>query len=132
MKKVTTPNGVFGPYQTVEVLPDRYRCDGADLPFTVVGQGTVSDAHPGDFTPIAAPLPVPQTLTMRQAKLVLLDAGLLDYVNAAVSKADEATRIEWEYATEVSRTWPTLVAMATALGLDDFQLDQLFVQGAAL
>lgn len=133
MKKVTTPKGVFGPYATIEVLEDRYRCDGADLPFTVVGEGEVSDAVPSDFpTPAPEQAPVPQTLTIRQAKLILLQNNLLDDVDAAVAQADRATQIEWEYATEVHRTWPTLVAMASALGMTDAQLDQLFVEGAKL
>jgi hypothetical protein len=51
MKKLTTPSGLFGPYAMIEVLEDRYRCDGADLPFTVVGQGTIEDANPEDFPP---------------------------------------------------------------------------------
>lgn len=75
---------------------------------------------------------VPTTLTVRQAKLALLAAGLLDDVDAAVAGADRATQVEWEYATTVERTWPTLVAMATALGMTDTQLDNLFIQGAAL
>lgn len=49
MKKIQFANSLFGPYQSVEVLDDRYRCDGADLPFAVVGQGAVSDAVEGDF-----------------------------------------------------------------------------------
>lgn len=75
---------------------------------------------------------VPQVLTMRQAKLVLLAAGLLDDVDAAVSAADRATQIEWEYATEVQRDWPALKVMADAMGMTDAQLDALFIQGAAL
>lgn len=90
--------------------------------------GTTLTAPPVPDTPAA----VPQTLTIRQAKLVLHHAGLLDDVDAAVAAADRATQIEWEYAQEVSRTWPTLVMMATALGMTDAQLDDLFVQGAAL
>lgn len=43
MKKLTTQKGVFGPYETVEMLTDRYRCDGADLPVTVVGVGEVTE-----------------------------------------------------------------------------------------
>ena len=75
---------------------------------------------------------VPQVITIRQAKLVLLDAGLLDDVDAAVAQADKATQIEWEYATEVRRDWPTLLVMQAALGLTDDQVDQLFIQGSAL
>ena len=54
---------------------------------------------------------VPQVITMRQAKLVLLKAGILDDVDAAVANADRATQIEWEYATEVRRDWPTLAVV---------------------
>ena len=55
MKKLTTPSGVFGPYKNVDVLDDRYRADGADLPFTVVGSGGVvsqwTDPIPADPPP---------------------------------------------------------------------------------
>ncbi len=44
MKALTTPSGNFGPYTTIEVLSDRYHCDDTDLPFSVVGQGTIVDA----------------------------------------------------------------------------------------
>ncbi len=81
--------------------------------------------------PITATI-VPQVITMRQAKLVLLVAGLLDTVNTVVASAGQATQIEWEYAAEVNRTWPTLVALQSALGLSDAELDNLFIAGAAL
>ena len=52
MKKITTASGKFGPYESVEVLEDRYRVDGpSDLPFTVIGQGEISDVEEGDFPP---------------------------------------------------------------------------------
>lgn len=43
-KALTTNSGSFGPYNTIEVLEDRYRCDNTDLPFTVVGQGEIVEA----------------------------------------------------------------------------------------
>jgi hypothetical protein len=50
MKKITTAAGKFGPYESIEVLEDRYRVDGpSDLPFTVIGQGEISDVVDGDF-----------------------------------------------------------------------------------
>ena len=50
MKKIITASGKFGPYKSVEVLEDRYRVDGpSDLPFTVIGQGEISDVVDGDF-----------------------------------------------------------------------------------
>lgn len=89
----------------------------------------IESAH---FPPDPEPVLVPQVITIRQAKLVLLAAGLLDDVDAAVSAADRTTQIEWEYATEVKRDWPTLMAMQASLGLSDSQIDQLFIQGALL
>jgi hypothetical protein len=53
MKKIITAAGKFGPYESVEVLEDRYRVDGpSDLPFTVIGQGEISDVEDGDFPPV--------------------------------------------------------------------------------
>jgi hypothetical protein len=95
-----------------------------------IGSATITVAGDGfQEPPVVAAVPV---LTMRQAKLVLLKHGLLDEVNNAVSLADRATQVEWEYATEVKRDWPTLLTMAAALGLDSFQLDALFAEGATL
>jgi hypothetical protein len=52
MKKITTAVGKFGPYESVEILEDRYQVDGpSDLPFTVIGQGEISDVVDGDFPP---------------------------------------------------------------------------------
>lgn len=80
--------------------------------------------------PDPEPIKVPQVITIRQAKLVLLEAGLLDDVDAAVAKADRVTQIEWEYATEVNRSWPTLTVLAALIGLSSDELDTLFVTGA--
>lgn len=82
--------------------------------------------------PAPEPTPVPQLLTMRQARLVLHQVGLLDDVEAAVKAADRSVQIEWEFAGEVRRNWPTLVALAAALHLDDAALDALFIAGSKL
>lgn len=82
------------------------------------------------------PLIIPQTVTMRQARLALLQAGLLVTVNAAVAgmpgAAGEAARIEWEYSQEVRRDKVLVLALAPVLGLSDAQLDALFVAAAGL
>ena len=108
MKKITTAAGVFGPYAEVLLLDDCYRCDGADLPFTVVGEGVVADWEGPLPEPAPLPVPVPQSVTMRQARLALLGAGLLDDVDAALAAIPDATQrraaqIEWEYAATVER-----------------------------
>jgi hypothetical protein len=53
---------------------------------------------------------------MRQARLALLGAGLLDTVNAAIAAmpgaADDAARIEWEFATTIERSNPLFTQLA--------------------
>lgn len=78
---------------------------------------------------------VPASVTMRQARLALLGAGLLDDIDAAInalpSPQKEAARIEWEYSQEVQRHNGFVSVLAPALGLTEAQTDALFV-GAAL
>ena len=70
----------------------------------------------------------PKVVTMRQARLALLQSGLLTAVETAiVNGTDEAMKIEWEYATEVRRDWASLIALTTELGLTSLQLDDLFI-----
>ena len=79
---------------------------------------------------------VPSVVSMRQARLALLGAGLLASVDAAIdslpSPQKEAARIEWEYATDVQRSSGLVPMMGLALGLDDAALDALFIEAAAL
>lgn len=79
---------------------------------------------------------VPAAVTMRQARLALLGAGLLDDIDAAInslpSPQKEAARIEWEYSQEVQRHNGFVSALAPMLGLTDRQIDDLFVLGQTL
>lgn len=83
-----------------------------------------------------APVLVPQSVTMRQARLALLQAGLLGSVNAAIaalpSPHKEAATIEWEYSQTVERNRPFVLTLGAALNLTSAQLDALFVQAATL
>jgi hypothetical protein len=86
--------------------------------------------------PPPPPPVVPREITMRQARLVLLGAGLLDDIAPAIdalpSPQKEAAQIEWEYSNTMQRTNPLITALAPALNLTDAQIDQLFIQGATL
>lgn len=79
---------------------------------------------------------VPQRITARQAQLALLDAGLLDDVEAIIEALPAQTRaqvrIEWGRATHVERGSDVTAMVAAALGLTDAQVDALFVQAAGL
>ena len=87
-----------------------------------------------DFEP--EPVPVPAAVTMRQARLALLAAGLLEQAEEAISgmagAEGAAAKIEWEYATEVRRDSALVAGMAEALGIDGAGLDALFVSASSL
>lgn len=74
---------------------------------------------------------VPTTITPLQAKLQLHRVGLLDEVEAMVA-TDVEVRLYWEYALEIRRDHPTLLTMATALGLSDEQLDMMFIEAGKI
>jgi hypothetical protein len=72
-------------------------------------------------------------VTMRQARLALLQLGLLTKVDTAVlDSTDNALKIEWKYATDVRRDWPSLISVATALGMTSQELDDLFTLAKGL
>lgn len=75
---------------------------------------------------------IPTVVSMRQARLALLQSGLLSAVNAAIDAAETAVQIEWEYATEVQRDNALVQSLAASLNLTDAQLDGLFTLAAGL
>jgi len=103
------------------------------------GDSNIGDLWDGEnFTPAPpAPPVVPAAVTMRQARLALLGAGLLDDVDTAIAAIpDETTRraaqIEWEFSNEVQRNNSFTALLGAGLGLGHEQIDQLFIQAAAL
>lgn len=102
-------------------------------PSQIAAVESVYAAHDPDAP---APVEVPKAVTMRQARLALLQAGRLTAVNDAVANmpgaAGAAARIEWEYSQEVQRDKALVKSLAPVLGFDDQQLDQLFIAAAAL
>lgn len=78
-----------------------------------------------------AGLKLSNSITQRQARLVLLDEGLLDNVEAIV-KLDRKYEIYWEYATEIIRDDVVLLQLATALEITSEKLDEMFIKGTKL
>jgi hypothetical protein len=74
---------------------------------------------------------IPQSITPRQARLKLLEVGLLDDLEAVIT-TNRAWQIEWEYATEVKRDSPLIDAVATQAGLTSDQIDQMFIEASKL
>ena len=85
----------------------------------------------GEFTPPVAPAVVPQTITRRQGRLALLQAGKLDAAEAIVKAGGLAAQIEYEAATW-ERGNAYLQQIWALLGGSDKELDDLFILAAGL
>jgi len=81
--------------------------------------------EPADIPPVIIP-----TLTMRQARLALLGAGLLDEVESAITTPED--RIWWDYSTTVERSHPLVNAVLAALGKTETEIDDMFIAAATL
>lgn len=112
------------------------RNDGAGWRAVAGPEDVGPDEYFSFSQPELPPAPLPEVVTMRQARLALLSAGLLTSVNAAVSAMPgaegEAARIEWEFSSTVDRQRPLVQALAAALGWSEAQLDALFIAADAL
>lgn len=112
---ITDGNGLFIP------------CDPANRDYSELLESGVEIAP---YVP--PPAAVPQSITPRQVRLLLLQQGLLAQVERMISQQDEATKITWEYAVEFRRDDPLLNALATGLGLGGAEIDQFFIAASAL
>lgn len=80
---------------------------------------------------------VPASVTRRQAKQALLLKGLLANVQPAIAAIPDAAQramiqIEWDDSQVFDRDRPALIALGSALGLSDIQLDNLFIEASQL
>lgn len=95
-----------------------------------VSKGNTPDPY------VAPTVPVPTIVTMRQARLALLQTNKLtavnDALNAMTGPEGEAAKIEWEYATNVERNSPLVVALALSISLTEQGVDNLFTIAATL
>lgn len=119
-------NEVFA-YETLE---ERNTFGSADL--VQMTEEEVAD----HLAPKEPEVVVPSKVTMRQARLALLQAGLLDDVEALIASLEgpegQAARIEWDYSSEVFRNKTFVISLGTQLGLDDEQLDALFITASQI
>jgi predicted amidohydrolase YtcJ len=97
----------------------------------------IGDTWDGNtFTPAPSVVPVPASVTMRQARLALHATGKLTAVEAAIDALSDppktAARIEWDFSNEVQRHNGFVASLAPALGLTEQQLDDLFRLAATL
>jgi hypothetical protein len=120
-----------------DVQMDMFRADAAAMGTILAAYETLIAQVEAAIVPYVPPPPVVVTsVSMRQARLALLGAGMLDAANLAIAGMTgiegEAARIEWEYAQDVERSSPLVMGMTSALGLTEEQLDQLFILASGL
>ncbi len=123
-----------GAHVDINDMQDRF----VQLRFNEIKPADIDD---GEYMPPAegsepdAPR-VPRSVTMRQARLVLLGAGLLDQVGIAIDMLEEpqrsAARIEWDYASKVDRDSQMVMLIGDALNLNSAELDALFIAAHAI
>ena len=108
------------------------------IPFTASGEDIelFNRANLGEFGDILPAPPIvsaiPECVSMKQARLVLLQNGLLSAVNAVILTMPEAAQIEWEFSADVHRENALVIAMQSLLGWTDAQMDDLFILAAGL
>jgi len=76
------------------------------------------------------------SVSMRQARLALSQAGKLSLIDQAIELIPEPDKtqisIEWEYAQTVDRTSPWISTMMGVLEMNDVELDALFELASSL
>lgn len=75
---------------------------------------------------------VPFSITPRQARLILNQYNLRETVETAIANADQNTKDEWEFSDHIRRDWPSLISIASGIGITESQLDQMFIEASEL
>ena len=97
-----------------------------------IGGATITVLFDPDAPP---PGPViPQSVTAFQAKAALLEAGLLDNVEAMMASPStpRIVKLAWSEALTFERQSPTVLSLGAALGLSSDELDALFMAGSQI
>lgn len=85
---------------------------------------------------VIPPTPVPQTVTMRQARLAMLYAGIHDEVEAMIAAMEgeegRTAQIEWAHADVVRRDWPLVDLLSSQLSMSSEQVDDLFIYAGSI
>lgn len=78
---------------------------------------------------------IPQSITKRQARQELIEAGLIGVVEAAINSIEDATQKAlmfswWNDSQDYERDNPELITMAASIGLTEEQLDAMFLSAS--
>lgn len=75
---------------------------------------------------------IPTLITMRQTRLILNAHGLLQAIEVALKNAPMEYKIEWEHGSTVDRNSLVVYMLAGSLGLDECDLDDMFLSASEL
>lgn len=133
---IVISNGqVLGPFKSVETTPIGLTCDDVFLPFKVIGEYTISLDDSLAPKPVVS-LPVPTSIPMLNARIILSRMGLLAAVNEYIASMQGQdgidARIIWEFALTIRRDHPLVKMLATLLNKTEVEIDQLFIAANAL
>lgn len=104
----------------------------------IPGNGAIGDLYDGHiFTKPTPVVVVPQVVTMRQARIALINHNLVETVEAAIDAIPDAiqkniARATWDHSIEVQRHQPFVLMISEAIGLNSSALDALFIEAAKL
>lgn len=74
---------------------------------------------------------IPNSITMRQARLYLYSVDKLEDVETIVQTRKD-WQIEWEYTSEVERSSLLISTIKDKLGLSDIEVDDMFIAASKL
>jgi hypothetical protein len=146
VEPVMADSGMTSPFRAPDIRPSTHtvvETDGPGQAFLpglmtlIEGEWAIFNQEAYDALSAALnPSPGLPDLTMRQFRLGLLSAGLLDDVIAAIDALPEPDRtlagIEFEYARTVVRTDPWVQSLAVVLGLTSEEIDALWIWASSL
>lgn len=135
-------NGQFaGNYTSIDKVPSDREIVSIEYTYNFYkpfwnGSEWVESATIEEIEEINKPI-VPNNVRSRQLRLALIYSGFnLDNISNTIGTLEEPTRsvalTEWEYATSFDRDNSLLVSLGQMLGLNDTDIDNLFITANTL
>lgn len=102
-----------------------------DLPNLISGEfaniGDQYNPNAKTFEPVAVFVKIPQEVSVIQAKLAIIDAGLMPDVEAFISTLSAREWLYWNTSLSFKRDHPMIEKARIALGITKQQIDDLFL-----
>jgi len=123
-KALITQAGPLGPFQAVETLADRYRCDGVEYPFSVIGEAQVVAADTVAWPEPPAPVKTAaEKLAAANAHCELLLSGVrAAYPPGEVMSWDKQEAEARAYLADPDAATPLVDALAVTRGIGKAEL----------